>query len=380
MRIINEIKKLFTIKSLIILGLISFIIWNLCIEFRLEYFPNGYPETTDLRVSEHLLEKYGTTLDDDELEDFKEETSLLEKDADEYLLNDKDAQALGIKSYKEFKKASDEDMGKDERISNLRSKIMFEGNGYLFWELGSRERVLDQYSKDIGYNFSLEGKEKERANEIQKSDQAMSVLDECVIDNYKELMYYFLLLVVITVAFVISPIFLRDNKNKVNFLQYSSITGRGLAKKKVIAAMITTFLMTTIELIILFGFYVQNNTLKFWECSINSKLNWGIYWFDLTFGEYVIISIILMYMIAFLVASISLFVSTKVKNYVALIGVQIPVLFVLISFIRNYDLYSMTTIGYPKYTVIFGQSILMIVAIILLLLVLKQEKRRDILN
>ena len=95
--IINEIKKLFNLKILLILGLIVFIIWKIFISFWIEVFPNG-SNTPTFNLSVQMLKDYGTTMDEKEFEDFKEKSALREKEADEYLKGDKEAQELGIKS------------------------------------------------------------------------------------------------------------------------------------------------------------------------------------------------------------------------------------------------------------------------------------------
>lgn len=220
----------------------------------------------------------------------------------------------------------------------------------------------------------------ERIKEIESSPQINSVLNYEIMDNYNTLISNFSVLLVISIAFIISPIFLRDNKNKVNLLQCSSKLGRKIASKKIIASMVVTFLMTTIEIGGLFALYAKNNTLQFWNCSMNSRFSSTIYWFDLTFGEYIILSIILMYMVAFIVASLSLFVSSKVSNYVGLIGVQVPILGGLIMFLMKLGMFNITVLWKPKYIIHISYGILLIISIFMLVNLIKKEKYKDILN
>ena len=53
--IINEVKKLLNIKSIITLGILFYIIWSIFLSFDIEYFPNGYPQTQDFEASEIML-------------------------------------------------------------------------------------------------------------------------------------------------------------------------------------------------------------------------------------------------------------------------------------------------------------------------------------
>ncbi|EGT4145453.1 hypothetical protein EQY69_14660, partial [Clostridium perfringens] len=348
--IINEIKKLFNLKILLILGLIVFIIWKIFISFWIEVFPNG-SETPDFNLSVEMLKDYGITMDEKEFEDFKEKSALREKEADEYLKGDKDAQELGIKSYRELSGRLNN--GKtDEKVEELNSKIYFKDKVDLFWEMDSRESLIASYEDYLNRHYELYSSETnryKRLEELEKGEQPKSILSYVTFSNYDSLITNFSILVVVTLAFIISPIFLRDEKNKVNLLQYSSKTGRKIGSKKVISAMITAFGISTLELIGLFLMYIPNNTLQFWNCSINSKFNYMVSWFDLTFGQYIMLTILVIYIITFVVTSVSLFVSSKVKNYVALIGIQVPILGALIMFLDNIGLNHMTTINSPKY-------------------------------
>ncbi|HFE9685792.1 TPA: hypothetical protein ACGA33_001529 [Clostridium perfringens] len=378
--IINEIKKLFNLKILLILGLIVFIIWKIFVSYWVEDFPNG-SETPTFNLSVEMLKDYGTTMDEKEFEDFKEKSALREKEADEYLKQDKDAQELGIKSYREFRERLGSEKY-DEKVEELHSKIYFKDKVYLFWEMGDRESIILSYEnplnrKDLYYSETNRYK---RLEELEKGDQPKSVLSYVTFLNYDSLITNFSILVVVTLAFIISPIFLRDEKNKVNLLQYSSKTGRKMGSKKVISAMITAFGISTLELIGLFLMYIPNDTLQFWNCSINSKFNYMVSWFDLTFGQYIMLTILVIYIITFVVTSVSLFVSSKVKNYVVLIGIQVPILGALIMFLDNIGLNHMTTINSPKYIPTIAYVVFIIISILLIINLLKNEKNRDVLN
>lgn len=379
--IINEIKKLFNLKILLILGLIVFIICKIFISFWVEFFPNG-SETPTFNLSVQMLKDYGTTMDEKEFEDFKEKSALIEKEADEYLKGDKEAQELGIKSYRELRESLDK-RKTDEKVEALHSKIYFKDNVYLFWEMQSRESLIASYENPLNRKaevYSSKPNKYKRLKELEKGDQLKSVLSYVTFLNYDSLITNFSILVVVTLAFIISPIFLRDEKNKVNFLQYSSKTGRKIGSKKVISAMITAFGISTLELIVLFLMYIPNDTLQFWNCSINSKFNYMVSWFDLTFGQYIMLTILVIYIITFVVTSISLFVSSKVKSYVALIGVQVPILGALIMFLDNIGLNHITTINYPKYIPLIAYVVFIIISILLIINLLKNEKNRDVLN
>ena len=81
------------------------------------------------------------------------------------------------------------------------------------------------------------------------------------------------------------------------------------------------------------------------------------------------LTILVIYIITFVVTSVSLFVSSKVKNYVALIGIQVPILGALIMFLDNIGLNHMTTINYPKYIPLIAYAVFIIISILFLFFV-----------
>ena len=146
-------------------------------------------------------------------------------------------------------------------------------------------------------------------------------------ENYHALIFGITLLILICVPILVIPIFINDNKNKVNYIQYSSKTGRKLFEKKIIASIVASFVLATAQLGILFVVYKANNTYMFWDCSINSAISGIASWYDITFGQYIILSVVLNYIVAFITCMISIFVSSKASTYISAIGIQIPILF-----------------------------------------------------
>lgn len=381
--IINEIKKLLNFKSILMIIAIFFIIWSLFIgSSYIEYFPQGLPELPHFNLSQQMLKEYGETIDEEEWERFVSDTKELEREADEYLQNDKEAKDIGINSYREFRNSFEKGFDTDPKIDKLHSRIVFEEENYLFWELAEREYLIDRYSRKEEWIFAASIDKNEnydkRINEILKSKDSDSVFNFAIFRNYNSIIGFFAIIVIITVAFIVSTIFIDDEKSKTNYLQYSSKTGRKLAGKKVIAAMISSFLVTTVEIIALFIMYSKNNTLQFWNCSINGVFSDIKSWFDFTFGEYIILTIVILYILTLIVTSISIYVSTKAKTYIALIGIQLPILFIICAFVKALGINEVTYVLFPKYLLQIIYGILIIASCIMIYKVIRKEKVKDI--
>ncbi|MGL5329300.1 MAG: hypothetical protein ACRDD7_08530, partial [Peptostreptococcaceae bacterium] len=217
-----------------------------------------------------------------------------------------------------------------------------------------------------------------RHKEIRESEDVNSPLHYDIMSNYDNLNFGITLIILLSVSILVSPIFINDNKNKVNYIQYSSKIGRSMFNKKAIASILSAIMITTIQLGIFFIVYKSNNTYMFWDCSINTPINDMHSWFDMTFGDYIILSIILNYVVAILTAIISISVGSKVNNYISAIGVQIPILLAFGGILKGFGMFNLTTTYYPKYMLHILYGTMIIVAIFMIIKRKKYEKVMDI--
>ena len=134
----------------------------------------------------------------------------------------------------------------------------------------------------------------------------------------------------------------------------------------------------TIEIILFFLIYSKNNSLQFWNCSVNSVFVDEKLWLDFTFGQYILLSVMLMYIVTFSVATLSMFVSSKVSSYISLIGLQIPILGLLISFLMTIGMKNLTVMWFSKYILHITYGALVLILIVLIVCLINKEKIRDI--
>lgn len=383
--IINEVKKLLNIKSIITLGILFYIIWSIFLSFDIEYFPNGYPLTQEFEASKIMLVEYGETIDENEIMHFKEKTDLLYKEADQYILAEEYCVSLGLETYKEFKNLWSETRGEDEKLEEIHNRLFFEQEETdVFWDLEAREYLISRYEDKEdwtnGFIDTSDERALNRAKEILNDQGVNSPLHYVIFRNYNDLISNFSIIIVVSVAFIISYLFIKDSRNKVNYLQYSSKVGRDLVNKKIVAGFIASFIVVTIEIILFFLIYSKNNSLQFWNCSVNSVFVDEKLWLDFTFGQYILLSVMLMYIVTFSVATLSMFVSSKVSSYISLIGLQIPILGLLISFLMTTGMKNLTYMRFSKYTLPIAYGIFMLISIVLIVCLVKKEKIKEIKN
>ncbi|GCD08678.1 hypothetical protein [Clostridium tagluense] len=378
MRIVfNEIKKIFNFKMVIMIMFISLIMYYLFISFDFKYFPNGRPEKDNYKISIQMLKDYGTSMDKKEFINFKELYNNQIQEANKYLKARPEFASAGITTYKKFKGID----RNNEKLGKLRDKVVFEDNVDIFWELQARENIIERYGEiDGNIDRNLNENQLERYNEVVKNDSITSILPYFVFENYNNLIKNVAMLIVLSIIFMISPIYIKDSINKVNYLQYTSKTGRKIFRNKLVSALISSFIIISIHLACFFILYSHNKVGMFLNSSINSVFNIHLYWYNINFIQYIQLTIIAIYVLGFAVTLIVTFISRIAPNYITLIGVQVPITFIIIYVSSKYLMNNLTITWFPKYFLPLAYFILVSIGLILIAIRWKKEKVVDIIN
>ncbi|MGK0468757.1 hypothetical protein [Clostridium sp.] len=377
MRIVfNEIKKIFNFKMVIIIMFISLIMYYLFISFDFEYFPNGRPEKDNYKISIQMVKDYGTSMDKKEFINFKQLYNNQIQEANKYLKARPEFAAVGITTYEKFK-----EMGSgDEELDKLHNKAFYEDKVDIFWELETREWLIERYEGIEHIDSSFNKNQIARYNDVVKNGSITSILPSFVFKNYNNLIKNVAMLIVLNIIFMISPIYIKDSINKVNQLQYTSKTGRKTFKTKILAALISSFIIISIQLACFFMLYSHNKVGLFLNSSINSVFNFSFSWYNINFVQYIALTVAAVYVLCFAVTLIVTFISRIAPNYITLIGVQVPITFIVLTMSSKYLMDRVTTIWFPKYFQPLAYFILVSIGVILIAIRGKKEKVIDIIN
>lgn len=378
MRIIfNEIMKVFSLKMIVLIMFITLIMYKLFISFYFEYFPNGRPEGDYYRISIQMLKDYGPSIDEKEFLNFKELYNKQIEQANKYLQSKPEFVKEGITTYEIFKKLDIT----NEKLNKLSNKAFYEDNVNMFWELQVREQLIGQYQGIVDRNSAgLNKNQLDRFNEIVKEGSITSIFPYFVLENYNGLIKSVAVLIVLSIIFMVSPICIKDSTNKVNYLQYTSKTGRKIFKTKLVAALMSSFIIISIHLICFFMLYSHNKIGMFLNSSLNSVFNNYLFWYNINFIQYIALTVVGIYVLGFAVTLIVTFVSRIAPNYITLIGLQVPIAFIILSMSSKYLLNMLTSTRLPKYFQLAAYSILVIIGLILIIIRWKKEKVVDIIN
>lgn len=374
----NELKKVFNLKNIIILFIISILF------YRLYIINPSISNLEDLnKIVETMVRDYGTSMDEEEYKDFKSKYNKDVELADEFIKNNKEFSDLDIKNYREFDKIvrnNGEEKYNNEKLNDLYYKYTDKDNNKLLYKLQEIENIILCYE----YERSIS-----REEEIFNDDSRNSLLPYTIFEKYDELIEKVTTLVIISIVFVISTIYLKDKLENINYIQYSSKSGRSIFKKKIVVTILSTILIMSLQLIVFFIYYKTKNNSIFLDCKISGFFNTPIKsWYDLSFRNYIGLTIVCVYLIGISIGLISMYISSKVSSYISLIGIQVINIFIMKNFLLQILINKVSSmyivirkIGYvylPKYFMTAIYIVLIILPLIILYFRNKKELKYDI--
>jgi uncharacterized membrane protein YciS (DUF1049 family) len=324
-----------------------------------------------------MIEKYGTHMDDEEFVDFVKTYDAQVKEANQYLQSRKEFVDANLDSYEKFRNVQHD----NEEGNALHNKVMFEDQVDIFWQLQERERLIEFYEmKEVGleaYRNDANEQQKVRFNEMIEKGQ-YQIYPGVAVENFKSFISNVAITIIISIMLVISPVFIKDRSRQLLDLQYTMKKGRSLYKTKVAAGLISTFIVMTALLVIYFSFYSLNNTSMFFKVPIHMFIG-DFYWYDPTFFQYIVLTIIAIYIIGFVFALLAMSFSSIMPNYISLIGIQIPLVVAMIAFGLPYLMIHIISIWVPKWIVPTTYIVMLLVSVVFIVLLWRREKKRDII-
>jgi hypothetical protein len=267
-----EMKKIWSLKIVVMLAFLCGLFYVAFLSFYIDYYPNGHPHTENVALCAALTERYGTTLEPEELEEYVAEMEIAALDDLEHF-------------YEFFTDPS--------RLS---------GNGQEWSE---------------AYRARLE--------EIMNTDEVLGILPEHTLSTTYQYAKTLVVLVILTTLLCLSPLLTTDRMRKVYLLQYTSKQGRGIVSKQLAAILLSSIVLTTALLLVFGAVYATNGTQIFWNNYVSSFYSFYITTIRLTFGQYVCVLVFMMYLVGAALSAFVFILSRFSPNYIALIAGLIPV-------------------------------------------------------
>lgn len=371
MRIIRkEMKKLFNMKLSVILFLFTAIfIWLFLSIAQPNWNYSASPYDVDFH--RELVAEFGPELKADKWDSFLKKRQELIDTFEAAIAEDTILQKNGIATYDAFLKAlhSDTDLSSDEenRVSEELNRLFFN----------------DSVTSPLLFNLQTMQKMKELKGSTFFADQtqdSVSLIHGAVTQTIDSDFPRMIVLLAIWCFIIILPYQIGERLKGVRDLQLSSKTGRKVFGRQAVACALTGLLMGNLLSAVYAALLYRKGTFDFWNCGITPYIG-NHYWLDLTFGQYLLI-----YLAIFLLASVSAamlayFVGRLSANYIAGLGVSIPVAVVFCAASAKFGgmpFYADTTVS----SSIIKLSLMLVLCVICLAIVivlLKKDKLRDIL-
>ena len=325
MRVIfYELKKIWNIKILLAIAVVCAMFYIVFLGFDIKHYPNGHPHIEDVEFCTMLTQKYGTTLEQNEFEEFMTIRSGLVVQIDELIANDTYCQTAKIRNFDDLvllQNTLDRDWT-DEETQATDSIYNNPQNGYVLYKINMLDRIQEFYTSDITSRTDIVHA---RLNEIENSNESLGIISEQTIFSTKNYIANFAWLVILATIALVSPLLTSDRLRKLQLLQYSSKMGRRIIWKQLTATLLSSFCLTTVLVLVFGAIYATNGTQIFWNNYISSFNSGFISSIRLTFGQYVMILVGMVYLLGLAISLVAFTLSRFCSNFIALIAGAIPV-------------------------------------------------------
>lgn len=393
--IFNEIKKIWNIRILLVAIIISILFFSLFLMWDITYFKNGHSKIEEIEYAMEMTKRYGTKVTDEEFSDFiNERKKTFISEAEGYINTFPIFSEVGIYNFEDFEKVYSKSEP-NERESEAVWTLLGEETDFIRLKIQALDSFEDryygypEYTLDKALNSEDTPKtEFIRLQQIKEKEEYRNIIDVYSFENTVSYSIYLAILTILITLVLVSPLIVNDRSSNVHLLQYSSKNGRRILFQQLISIIISAFMVTTLSVLIFGAIYTINDTFVFWNNGLTSFLNVVVdfFWFDLTYGQYILFYILLLYILNIGSAAIAFMISRFSQNLIALIMKLIPIFGVLcfIGFLIFDKTFSNVNILY-RFTGIKWMEPIVCLSVLLIGLVssiyiLHREKRMNVLD
>lgn len=348
MRILGfELRKILNWKLILALALFTALfISSHCSFYLNEYTINPTTGIHVINTYTALLERYGTTVSEDDLDDF-ENTYIagLKAELNAKIAGLKDFQDAGITTVDELDDITavlDSDewryASKEDRMKF--ANILYAQKDPLVKELDgiedSNSHIPEVIYAGPYYYYSTVVKEtdllrKEIADQstTSSSPEEATVLPYCI--NFRQLAYFLSELLLIAAAVLFGPYLVREKRSGVQVLAFTTKCGRRLTGLQLAAAAFAAVPAALVPYAMFAGAYLNSPhryDLLFLDCRMSNAAN------SITFRQLVLWDSLTAIVLALGFALCVYAVSRYLRNYVTLLAVEIPMLFLAVQLSR----------------------------------------------
>lgn len=334
--ILQELKKLFEIKRLLLILLLGILFYILFFHKNVG-IPVYSSERINLEVSLDLKEKYGYELDQNEYKQLLNNSNQTEESKiDEWIKANEDFKKNQIANYREL--LANQDSLPDKIAGSLIGQIATEFTEKQqqsaldnIWRVDYVKSIVEVYDTETKsntsefYNADKLNKSSKRIEE-RNQKEVYSLMPDVVMRIYLTILPDFAIFLFLSIILLIVPYSVKDTMEGITVLQYASQKGCKFYWKKTIAVFISSFVLSVIETGLLLIMINKNNAFSFVNCYVSGFQNPFITFMKLTFGQYMFMSLFYIILIGLCLSMITYWISSYTNNYISAIAFQIPII------------------------------------------------------
>jgi len=210
-----------------------------------------------------------------------------------------------------------------------------------------------------------------------------SIFPAQLLRPYQETVANLGILTTINLMILITPLWLMERRAQMLDIQYSTKLGRRIFARKLMATLITTTIALLVPVAITFIFLMPNLS-TFLPMVIDSFV--ATLWYDVTFLQYLLLSIGLIYLHSILISMMSFLLSKISINYLLISAIQIAIIFIGYATFWFVDIladpisiiFDSSMRHNPQFLVPTFYSVFTVVIVLLLTICWFKEKKRDV--
>ena len=348
-----ELKKLCHPILLLVALLITIVFYNQELNFIHKFWPNGSMIVTYDYASD-WQDRFGPTLEAEEIEEIKVEYATLVKQADKIILENPMAKQLQLESYAEFKLWYEEnvpavrtdEMNEEEQAIVKQSDVIHQdliddtGHSMLLKidVLQSLYRAMERYdSPDVFLDDKYyTEKEREKLLEVLFLEEGWrNILPRELTSTVSIYFSSIFTLVIFLLSLLIPTVFVKDRLLGLQKIQWSSRHGRNILWTQFASGMTASFLLITCIIGIFGGLLYFGDFTKYFSNGLNSFFNdykesLLFSFYSWTFNQWIISIVLLFYLIGLSYTGILLYLAQTSQHYLSLFMKVIPVSFLFI--------------------------------------------------
>ena len=170
----------------------------------------------------------------------------------------------------------------------------------------------------------LTQREQQRLEDIRDSGELLGIMAQATMRTTWEYWRDLATLAILVTLILVSSLVTRDHASKIHWLQYTSKTGRAVLTKQLLAIIISAVLVTTGVIVVFGGIFSRLGMWGLWHNGINSFMSTPFHWLSITYGQYILLLVGVVYVLAIAAGMIAFALSRFSQNMVRLMFKVIP--------------------------------------------------------